>query len=127
MGKFVKGQSGNPNGRPPGYQSPERRIGFIGVMDVKALAREWTPESINTLADIMKDVAAPASSRVAAANSLLDRGWGKPHQSVEATVNGRFDDRSDDELKRIIEGTIISIGPDSGGTEFEDIEEDMPE
>ena len=124
---FVKGKSGNPKGRPVGIVSPQTRVGFVGVMNVQMLAREWTPDSIETLAEIMKDVAAPSASRVAAANSLLDRGWGKPAQAVEATVNGRFDDRSDDELKRIIEGTIISLGPDSGGTEAEDIEEDLPE
>jgi len=107
--------------------SPERRVGFVGVMDVKALAREYTPDSIHTLAKIMKDVAAPPSARVAAANSLLDRGWGKAHQTVEANIHNQFDNRSDDELIRIIEGTVISYSPDSSRIELEEEPESLPE
>jgi hypothetical protein len=67
---FVKGQSGNPGGMPK------------GTAELKALAREHAPEAIATLANIMRDVGAQSSARVAAANSLLDRGYGKPVQEV---------------------------------------------
>ncbi len=120
-------KSNNPSGRPVGIPTPQARVGWVGVMDVRLLAREWTPDSIKTLATIMNDVAAPPASRVAAANSLLDRGWGKPAQAIEATVHNKFDDRSDDELIRIIEGTIISDSADSGRIEFEEEQEDLPE
>ena len=126
MAKYTKGQSGNPSGRPVGIPTPQAKVGWVGVMDVRLIAREWTPDSIQTLADIMKDVAAPPASRVAAANSLLDRGWGKPAQTVDATVHNKFDDRSDDELIRIIQGTVISTGSDSGRIELEDEPEDLP-
>jgi len=120
-------KSNLPSGRPVGIPTPQARVGWVGVMDVRLLAREWTPDSIKTLANIMNDVAAPPASRVAAANSLLDRGWGKPAQAIEATVHNKFDDRSDDELIRIIEGTIISDSADSGRIEFEEEQEDLPE
>jgi len=42
---------------------------------VQELARERSPEAINTLAAIMDDTKAPPAARVAAANSLLDRGY----------------------------------------------------
>lgn len=70
-GRFLPGDSGNPGGRP----KAEHR-----VID---LARENTELAISTLAAICKDESAPASARVAAASHLLDRAWGRPHQSVE--------------------------------------------
>ena len=71
---FQKGTSGNPGGRP-------RVLG-----DVQELARERSPEAINTLAAIMDDPKAPQAARVAAANSLLDRGYGKPTQPISQTL-----------------------------------------
>ena len=49
---------------------------------IKALAQAHTETAINVLAGIMNQPAAPESARVAAANSLLDRGWGKPTQPI---------------------------------------------
>lgn len=122
-----KGKTNNAKGRSVGIPNPSARVGWVGVMDVRQLAKEWTTDSIRTLAEIMKDVAAPPASRVAAANSLLDRGWGKPAQTVEATVHSKFEDRSDDELIRIIEGTIISDSANSGRIELEEESEGLPE
>lgn len=50
---------------------------------VKDAAQAFTADAINTLAGVMKDVAQPAAARVAAANALLDRGHGKPKQSLD--------------------------------------------
>jgi len=72
-GKFLPGGSGNPGGRPKAAHR---------VID---LARENTELAITTLAAICSDEGAPASARVAAANHLLDRGWGRPRQSVEVS------------------------------------------
>ena len=71
---FPKGVSGNPGGRPK----------VLG--DVQELAREQSPEAINTLAKIMTDEKAPPAARVAAANVLLDRGYGKPTQPISKTL-----------------------------------------
>jgi hypothetical protein len=48
--------------------------------EIRSLARAHTPKAINTLVGIMGQAKAPAAARVAAANSLLDRGWGKSPQ-----------------------------------------------
>ena len=71
MARFKPGQSGNPGGRPK------------VLAQVRELAREKSVEAINTLVAIMRDEAQDARARVAAANAILDRGWGKPAQAIE--------------------------------------------
>lgn len=69
MARFEPGQSGNPGGRPKENN------------EVKALARALGIEAIEKLAQLMRgDDPRVASS---AAQALLDRGFGKPSQSVE--------------------------------------------
>ena len=90
---FVKGQSGNPGGRPK----------VVG--EVQELARSHTADAVTTLAEIMRDTEAAPAARVAAANALLDRGYGKPLQSSTVSVrrvNAR--EMSDDELAAIALG-----------------------
>lgn len=53
--------------------------------EVKEIAREYTQSALQTLASIMQGEEQPASARVAAANALLDRAYGKPSQAVEHT------------------------------------------
>ena len=54
--------------------------------DVKALARVHTESALKVLVGIMNGVDAPPASRVAAAQTILNRGWGQPHQSVDLTA-----------------------------------------
>src|SRR5215510_8874841 len=90
MAKFLKGQSGNPGGRPK----------IIG--EVQDLARQHTPEAITTLASIMRDRKAPAAARAMASNSILDRAFGRPPQTVNANVAHRPPrDMTDTELLAI--------------------------
>jgi len=68
--KFEKGQSGNPGGRP----KADARV--------RDLAQAQTENAIAALVRVLEDKKAPAASRVSAAVALLDRGWGKPAQTI---------------------------------------------
>ncbi len=74
MPLFVKGQSGNPIGRPKATHREK----------IKALARKHTKEAVRILESIMNDPAEPGRTRIAAAEALLDRGYGRPAQALEA-------------------------------------------
>jgi predicted ATP-dependent serine protease len=81
---FKPGVSGNPDGRP---KRPETIATRRVVADVKATARDLTLDAMDTLKQVMKDPKAPPAARVGAATAILDRGWGKPQQQIDANVN----------------------------------------
>lgn len=53
---------------------------------IRSLARQHTESALKVLAGIMNQEAAPHAARVSAATALLDRGWGKPTQTIEHGV-----------------------------------------
>ncbi len=69
-GRWLRGTSGNPGGRPK------------EVAEVRELARQHTIEAIETLVEIMRH-GSPDRVRVEAARVLLDRAWGRPTEHVE--------------------------------------------
>lgn len=109
-GGFVKGQSGNPSGRPkePGW--------------VKELARQHTPRAIERLVEWMESNHPSASP--AAANALLDRAWGRPAQAITGPddsplIPSRPDLRglSDDDVAAVasIIAKVAGVPDDAGG------------
>lgn len=67
---FPPGRSGNPGGRP-------------SDRDISALSRHYTADIIRTWVDVCRHAIDNPSARVAAANALADRGYGKPRQEIE--------------------------------------------
>lgn len=57
--------------------------------DVKAAAREYSDKALLTLAEIMDGPEHPAAARVSAANSILDRAYGRPAQALEVDASLR--------------------------------------
>ena len=73
-GTWVKGQSGNPGGRPKLSADLKVRIRDLGARAVDALERALDSDDPRVV--------------VLAAKELLDRGYGKPAQVLDATLRG---------------------------------------
>jgi hypothetical protein len=62
--KWKKGQSGNPNGRPKGFDEMRKK------------AQAYSPEAIERLVEIMRNKKA-GNQAIKACEILLDRAWGR--------------------------------------------------
>lgn len=71
-----------PAGRPKGSLNKSTR-------DIKELAQQHTPKALKTLVSIMQASDSDAA-RVSAAKELLDRGYGKSTQTIDATITERM-------------------------------------
>jgi len=101
---WPKGVSGNPGGRP-------KEVGHV-----RELARQHTETAIRTLVEIATDPGQPGRARVAAAEAILDRAWGRPPQALEvdAAIKGPVISQEVgiailqalDEVRRIREGQV---------------------
>jgi hypothetical protein len=93
---FKPGASGNPAGRPP-RPIEQRAI----EADVRKVARQYGTEAVDKLVELMRGTAVVhvgdpenpklvvvpvgAATQLAAAASILDRGYGRPGQAVGVT------------------------------------------
>ena len=102
MAMWKKGQSGNPSGRPK------------AVLDLRDLARTHTAVAVKTLLSVMRDRSAAPAARVSAATAILDRGYGRPAQTVHQQVSRHVDELSDAELIAIATGSSVP-GNDAEG------------
>jgi len=89
--------AGRPKGVPLRAKPHERVV-------LADLAKQFCPEALDILCEVARDRDAPASARVTAASTLLDRGYGRPMQSVELSgTDGdaiKFEDVSEQEVAR---------------------------
>lgn len=101
-GGFKPGASGNPGGRPKAASVialEARKHGLAMVAVLNTIARKGKSEQ----------------ARIAAAVALLDRGYGKPSQSVELNFNAnllqkKLLDMTPEELRILEERTILISG-----------------
>jgi len=75
----------------------------LAPTDIRSLARKYTEQAIETLVHVMRAPQAPPAARVLAANSLLDRGWGKAAQLVAV----------DGEIRQLVEVKLNVVTPNN--------------
>lgn len=105
---FAKGESGNPGGRAKVKLSDGRTL--------TDLAREHTVEAMETLVAIMRNKKEPGSTRLAAADKVLNRGWGQAPQTIALTDQREPMDLSgmtDEQLEAL--ETLRALAPLDGG------------
>jgi hypothetical protein len=89
------------------------------LADIKGLAKEASEAAIETLKSVMSDPKAPPAARVGAATAILDRGYGKPTQTIDANVS--ILDKLSDAEQRALLSVLDAIEGDetgySGGVE----------
>jgi hypothetical protein len=75
-----------------GYKTGGREAGTPNkaTASIREAAQQYTETAIQTLVEVMSDETAPHAARVAAANSLLDRGHGKPRQELDVDHKGEL-------------------------------------
>jgi hypothetical protein len=119
--RFVKGQSGNPGGRPknppdltreyaPDLTAADRRP----IPNLVVEARKYSGLAVDTLVELTK-AKYSGSTRYSAATALLDRGYGRPAQSLDLhlsaeAVTKRLSDMTDAELAAL-EARMIAAAP----------------
>lgn len=80
MALFVKGQSGNPGGKPK------------ELAEIIHLAKAASPDAMAKIVEIMRNPATPPNVALDAAERVLNRAYGKPKESVDMTVRTSLED-----------------------------------
>ena len=111
-GGFIKGVSGNPGGRPKIIDGITIESRPKAILNLTIEARKCSGIAINALKEIARNGHSD-SSRIAASIALLDRGFGRPAQSVELNftadaVSKRLSELSNAELVAL-EARMIAI------------------
>ena len=105
---------------PPSIVQSRKPVPSLGaarrpslLREVEVLARTHTAMCVDVLAEIARDKKNPAVARVAAADSLLDRGWGKSPLIVQ--VDSPVETMSDEMLAREIKRRLMEMVRDDSG------------
>lgn len=101
------GEVRNPHGRPKKVWTEKELYEKQVKSNLRAAAKEFSPQALKTLVDIMNNETVAAQHRISAANSILDRSHGKPTSNQEISV-GVYERMSDRELIRFLTGKDIT-------------------
>lgn len=88
-------------GRKPGVVSAAKR-------ELQSMAKDHAERALQVLAEVMESAESDAA-RVAAANAILDRGYGKP-VTMTANVTDHLDALDDDSLAAALAAVRAAIG-----------------
>lgn len=78
-GQFVKGNNGNPGGRP---KVPD---------EVKAMLKAAAPDAVKLLTETMKNPKVRTDLRIRCAETVMDRVYGKAVQPIEGNMDNKVE------------------------------------
>ncbi len=104
------GEVRNPNGRPKKVWTAEELQAKQAKTDLRAAAKEFSAEALNTIVSIMRNENAPFAVRLSASSTILDRGHGRVNHNLTVDNKNQFNRMSDIELLKLIYGGAV---PDS--------------
>lgn len=78
---FKAGQSGNPGGRPKRTEEE---------LDLIAACKDRTPAALAVIESIMME-GENERNKLSAAMAIIDRGYGKPKETIDANVTARLE------------------------------------
>jgi len=84
------------SGRKPGVKNK-------ATIDLKKVAEPYSKEAVEVLVSIMRDKEVPATTRVQAADKLLDRAHGKPAIAIGIDAEIDIKETSFDHLKKFLD------------------------
>jgi len=90
MAGTAKVAKSSNRGSKPGERRGGRQKGTPNkaTASIRDAAREYTGEALQTLVGVMRDDDAPHAAKVSAANSVLDRGYGKASTVISGDEDG---------------------------------------
>jgi len=113
VGGFKKGQSGNPGGLK------HKHIG-----DLSKEARRYAHLAVSTLVKICRK--GMERNQLAAARELLDRGYGRPLQMIDASVlHKKLNDLNPDEVAALEARLLTTAAADPDTAQSDDLFHDL--
>jgi hypothetical protein len=105
------------------YRPLSTRFGTaMAISDrLRSLAREQTEQALNVIIGIMNAPTTSDRDKLAAAFGLLDRGWGKPTQMLEAAEGAR------ETVTRKLTYEIVHVNETQEAIDHEDLVVDFHE
>lgn len=83
-----KDQKRNKLGQIEPENGPREPDHPLSAAESQTKAQKYAPEALDRLRSIMRSPKSAASAKVAAANAILDRAYGRPAQAVELADRG---------------------------------------
>src|SRR5215470_66404 len=94
------GQSGNPSGRPAMPRT---------AREMALEARKYSIEAIHVLVKLMRN-GDTAAVRASAANSILDRAYGKPAQNIDMLISKQISEMTESQLAELEARLVGQVG-----------------
>ncbi len=85
-------------------QSGTRGVGWRKIEDLRAYAQEMTQPAMDKVYELMTNDSTPPNVQLSAAMFIVERGWGKAHETKDIGIDARFRNMSDEELVAYIMG-----------------------